>query len=65
MLKYKKRLTQLSIKETPNCNYYAYRSHGKPCSCYMCSPVKYNRAKVKMDYFRTCPSAALHQVNII
>jgi queuine/archaeosine tRNA-ribosyltransferase len=27
-----------------------YRSHSTPCSCYMCSPYKYNRAKVKAQY---------------
>jgi len=47
MLKYKKRLKQLSLTESPNANLYAYRSHGQPCSCYMCSGLKYNRAKEK------------------
>ncbi len=49
MLKYKKRLKQLGLKQEPNCNYFAYRSHGQPCSCYMCSPNKYNRAKTKRN----------------
>jgi hypothetical protein len=42
MLKFKKRLTQLGLlsKEgTFNC----YRTSGKPCSCYMCSPYKFSR----------------------
>lgn len=46
MLKYKKRLKQLSLTPGVNKNYHAYRSHGKPCSCYVCSHSKYNRAKV-------------------
>lgn len=49
MLKYKKRLKQLRMKEGPNKNLFAYRSHGKPCSCWCCSPEKYNRAKVKRE----------------
>jgi hypothetical protein len=51
MLKYKKRLKQLGFKESAKSNLFAYRSHGTPCSCYMCSPYKYNRAKMKkMDF---------------
>lgn len=47
-LKYKKRLKQLSLIEGPNKKYFAYKSHGKPCSCYCCQPKgKYNRAKSK------------------
>lgn len=44
MLKYKKRLKQLSLKDGEG-NFYAYRSHGQPCSCFVCSHSKYNRAK--------------------
>lgn len=47
MLKYKRRLNNLGLKESPNSNLYAYRSHGSPCSCYMCSHKKYNRSKEK------------------
>lgn len=45
MLKYKKRLRQLNLIKGDRCNYYAYRSHGSPCSCFFCSPYKYKRAK--------------------
>lgn len=47
MLKYKKRLKQLGLTEGKGKNYFAYRSHGSPCSCPVCSPAKYNRAKIK------------------
>jgi len=43
-LKYKKRLKQLCLKEGEG-NFYAYRSHGKPCSCGMCRNEKYDRKK--------------------
>lgn len=42
MLKYRKRLKQLGLKETqPNANFTAYRSHGSPCSCWYCRGKKY------------------------
>lgn len=41
MLRYKKRLNQLGLKEKPNSNLYAYRSHGAPCSCGICRQPKY------------------------
>jgi len=42
MLKYKKRLKQLGLKEAqPNSNFTAYRSHGSPCSCWYCRDKKY------------------------
>lgn len=47
MLKYKKRLRNLRIKGNEGGNYFSFRSHGSPCSCKMCSPNKYNRAKEK------------------
>lgn len=28
--------------------HYQYKSQAKPCSCEMCSPLKYNRAKNKV-----------------
>lgn len=49
MLKYKRRLNNFGLKETPNSNLTAYRSHGSPCSCFICSNDKYNRAKMKRD----------------
>jgi len=47
MLKFKKRLKQLCLKDKEGA-FYAYRSHGSPCSCYMCSPYKYKRKKHKI-----------------
>lgn len=41
MLKYRKRLKQLSLKESINTNYKGYRSHGSPCSCSICKDKKY------------------------
>lgn len=41
MLKYKKRLKQLGLHEKEG-KFYAYRSHGKPCSCCMC---KHNKTR--------------------
>lgn len=49
MLKYRKRLKQLGLREGPNKNFYAYRSHGHPCSCWMCSHLKYSRAEAKRN----------------
>lgn len=45
MLKYKKRLKQLGLKEGENCKFYSYRSHGKPCSCCMCRNNKYRNER--------------------
>jgi len=50
-LHYKRRLKQLGLKDDPS--YYAYKSSGKPCSCYLCSPYKYNRAKEKQEIQET------------
>lgn len=36
MLKYKRRLLNLNIKDDTKGKFFAYRSHGSPCSCYMC-----------------------------
>lgn len=47
MLKYKKRLLKLSIKEKDGGNYFSFRSHGSPCSCELCSPYKYKRMEEK------------------
>lgn len=43
-LKFKKRLAQLGLKKE-NGNMFAYKSHGKPCSCSLCRNQKYNRNK--------------------
>jgi len=57
ILKYKKRLKLIkapkecvknpkaTVNGVPH-NYTAYRSHGAPCSCSVCSHQKYERAKV-------------------
>lgn len=39
MLKFKKRLSNLGLTSTQG-NFFSYRSHGKPCSCSICSPNK-------------------------
>lgn len=39
MLKHKKRLKNYRL-EGETGNFYAFRSHGKPCSCALCSPGK-------------------------
>jgi len=44
MLKYKKRIKHIGIDESTG-KFYAYRSHGKPCSCWICSTPKYKRAQ--------------------
>jgi hypothetical protein len=46
-LKFKKRLDQLGLKKSDG-NMYAFKSHGKPCSCCFCSGVKYKRSEFKV-----------------
>jgi hypothetical protein len=46
MLKLKKRLKKYGLLYATG-NFYAFRSHGKPCSCWLCRNEKYNRAKEK------------------
>lgn len=48
MLKYKRRLKNLSLKDGEG-KFYAFRSHGAPCSCLVCSHSKFNRAKEKQS----------------
>jgi hypothetical protein len=58
MLKFKRRMKiygfkkELWLNPTSQSNLFAFRSHGSPCSCYMCSrpDLKYNRAKEKSNY---------------
>lgn len=40
-----KKMGPLAIKDGGN--YYAYRSHSTPCSCWCCRGLKYNRSKEK------------------
>lgn len=69
-LKYKRRLKNLGLLhlsefKVPNknavetcaikANLNSYRTSGKPCSCFMCSPYKYNRAKEKVRVERLAP----------
>jgi hypothetical protein len=56
MLKYKRRLkiygfkTETMLNPDSQTNLYAFRSHGKPCSCMFCHKgYGYNRAKVKRE----------------
>lgn len=46
MLKFKKRIKQLRIDQTKG-KFYAYRSHGAPCSCSGCSPHREIPYKMK------------------
>ncbi|PSR54114.1 hypothetical protein AHMF7605_11590 [Adhaeribacter arboris] len=48
MRKYKKRLKQLNLQNTEG-KFYAYRSHGAPCSCHICSHTKYKREKMDIE----------------
>lgn len=48
MLHYKRRILNLRLKDIDG-NFYNYRSHGLPCSCYACSPYKYKRTKIKIE----------------
>ncbi len=52
MLKYKKRLNLYGLKEEPDSNLYAFRSHSVPCSCGMCKSQKYNRSEQKQNVIR-------------
>lgn len=45
MLKYKRRIGRMRLKNLPAKALYGYRSHGKPCSCFVCRGLKYDRAK--------------------
>ena len=51
--KFRKRIEQVGLKmedvHKPQNNLWAYKSTGKPCSCFMCSGLKYNRAKEKSE----------------
>lgn len=42
MLKFKKRLKQLGLTLKEG-NFHAYRTSGQPCSCFMCSGLKFSR----------------------
>lgn len=54
MLKYKRRLRVRGIQDESVGKFYAFRSHGAPCSCTACKPPdrKYSRAKDHRQFFR-------------
>ncbi len=52
-LKFKKRLKQLGLKQTKPTDFICYKTTGNPCSCPMCQPHKYNRAKERKDFTET------------
>ena len=47
------------IKDESIGNFYAFRSHGKPCSCFLCRNSKYNRANEKLNLFKFIASETL------
>lgn len=51
-LKFLKRLKNLQLTNKEG-NFYAYKSHGAPCSCWMCSNAKYKRSKEKINKIKT------------
>jgi len=51
MLKYKRRLRALGLYTIEiDLRLTAYRSHGKPCSCEICSPYKHSRKTKHKEY---------------
>jgi hypothetical protein len=48
MLKFKKRLKQLGLSSGKG-NLYSFRSHGKPCSCWLCRNEKYKRSMADVN----------------
>lgn len=50
MLHFKRRIKNLGLNDD---KLFAYRSHGKPCSCSFCRDEKFNRAKLKQNDLRT------------
>lgn len=42
-------MTDAPLSVSNKHNMRALKTTGKPCSCYMCSPYKYNRAKTKRE----------------
>lgn len=54
-LKYFKRLKNLRLNpNAPNSNFHAFKSHGKPCSCWLCRGTKFRdeRSKNKSLYLK-------------
>lgn len=51
MLHYKRRLKNYRLKDGEG-KFFAFRSHGSPCSCDVCSrpDLAYNRAKATRDF---------------
>jgi hypothetical protein len=47
-LKFKNRIQRIGIGAT-EANLWAYKSHGKPCSCFICRNPKYRNTKRPLD----------------
>ena len=51
--KFRKRIEQVGLKmedvHKPQNNLWGYKTSGKPCSCFMCSGLKYDRANEKRN----------------
>lgn len=48
MLHFKRRMKKMRpLVVKAGGNYYAYRSHSTPCSCWCCGSLKYSRSKEK------------------
>lgn len=47
MLKFKKRLKKMNLKETDLPKSSGFKSHGSPCSCWACRGVKYRNKRQK------------------
>jgi len=51
MLKFKKRLRNYGAKPgNAGSNFHVFRTTGKPCSCFLCSPYKYAKGVKKEEY---------------
>lgn len=46
LTKFKKRLANLNLINEVG-NFHAFKSHGKPCSCYVCSTHKFKHNGVR------------------
>lgn len=59
MLKFKKRLKQLGLLGVDG-NFNSFRSHGKPCSCFLCKNEKYKRG---MDNIKVVGEELEYQIS--
>lgn len=58
-LQYKKRIEKYGLQDYPKEHLFAYKSHGKPCSCWACRGEKYDRAKSKQNEIKE--NLSLHE----